>query len=129
MGDTDLQSQKNSWQTLKTQGLAGEFKMDSDLGEALRKRCETFVSALELLKDDAKGLDHLLGYGTLPSAIALQGKFEKKASGDDSAVKRLEQHIEVVSLMHDAYAAAIGKITQADQSAALATKQQTEEVK
>ncbi|GAB2674040.1 hypothetical protein [Nocardia goodfellowii] len=129
MGDTDLQSQKNNWQTLKTQGLAGEFKMDSDIGEALRKRCETFATALEQLKDKAKALDHLSGYGTLPSAIALQGKFEQKAAGQDSAVKRIEQHIEVVALMHDAYAAAIGKITQADQSAALATKQQTEEVK
>ncbi|MEU8894443.1 hypothetical protein [Nocardia sp. NPDC048505] len=129
MGDTSLQSQKNSWQTLKTQALSGEFKMDSDIGEALRKRCETYANALDDLKEDARAIDHLNGYGTLPSAVALQGKFEKKSTGDDSAVKRIEEHLEVVALMHDTYAAAIGKITQADQSAALSTKLKTEEVK
>ncbi|MEV6280422.1 hypothetical protein [Nocardia sp. NPDC051832] len=129
MTSPEMQAQKNNWQTLKTQGLAGEFKMDTDIGEALRKRCETFLTALDDMKDKAQTLDHLSGYGTLPSATALQGKFQNKASGEDSAVKRIQQHIEVVQLMHDAYAAAIGKITQADQSAALATSQKTEEVK
>ncbi|WP_194819272.1 hypothetical protein [Nocardia sp. XZ_19_385] len=124
-----VEGQKNTWQTFKTQALAGELKMDTDIGEALRKRCETFIDALDVMKKDAQALDHLSGYGTLPSALALQKKFEQKASGDGSAAKVIEQHIEVVKLMHDTYAAAIGKITQADQSAALSTKQQTEEVK
>lgn len=75
---------------------------------------------------------HVDGYGGLPSALDLKVKFEKKADGggehdaDDSAVRRLEQHIEVVKLMRDTYAAAIGKLQQTDQSAAGEMTAQTE---
>jgi len=82
----------------------------------------------------AKDLDHLAGYGSLPSAMNLQQKFELKAAGggphdgNDSAVTRLEQHIEIVTLMRDTYAAAIGQLQSTDQAAADQMNTQTEGV-
>ncbi|MEV0031119.1 hypothetical protein [Nocardia sp. NPDC050793] len=119
----DIAGQVHRWQQLKQQAVNGEFKMEEGIGEALRKRCETFMAELDIMRTDAQALDRLMGYGTLPSAQQLQKKFEQKAGGgsahdsDDSAVKRIEQHIEVVQLMRDTYAAAIGKLQATDQAA------------
>lgn len=118
-----MAGQARHWQQLKQQALSGEFKMEEGIGEALRKRCEGFLAELDTLRTDAQALDRLTGYGTLPSAQQLQQKFEQKAGGgsphdsNDSAVKRIEQHIEVVQLMRDTYAAAIGKLQETDQTA------------
>jgi hypothetical protein len=122
MGD-DLAGQLKRWQQLKQQAVSGEFHMEQDIGEALRKRCETFLTELGILKNQAQLLDHLSGYGGLPSATTMQTKFEKKAVGgdshdtNDSAVTRLQQNIEVVQLMQDTYAAAIGKLQATDEAA------------
>lgn len=97
--------------------------MDPEVGAALRSRCETFLNELTDMKQQAKDLDHLMGYGGLSSANTLRQKFEQKAQGGgvhdvgDSAVNRLEQHIEVVRLMRDTYAAAIGQLQATDQTA------------
>ncbi|MBF6143542.1 hypothetical protein [Nocardia farcinica] len=120
----DTQSQQVTWTQLKEQAVSGELRMDPDLGAALHQRCEALLGELDALTRSAKQLAYLSGYGGLPSALDLKVKFEKKADGggehdaDDSGVRRLEQHIEVVKLMRDTYAAAIGKLQQTDQSAA-----------
>ncbi|MFC9895406.1 hypothetical protein ACFVMC_17125 [Nocardia sp. NPDC127579] len=123
-----------TWQTLKQNAVSGEFKMDTEIGSALANRCQTLLEELADMKSKVSSLGHLSGYGTLPSAIALQEKFQHKATGggtdaNDNAVKRLEQHIEVVTLMRDTYRAAIGKLEQADTDAANPLKNQTEQVK
>jgi hypothetical protein len=90
---------------------------------------------LENMKRQAAQLAYLSGYGDLPSAQTLQAKFEKKAVGgdshdpNDSAVARLQQHIEVVQLMHDTYAAAIGKLQATDEAAGSRMSTLTEEVR
>ncbi|MCP2318316.1 hypothetical protein APR12_003669 [Nocardia amikacinitolerans] len=119
----DLQAQMRQWQQLKEQAVTGEFRMDEGIGEALRKRCETMLRDLDTMVRDAQQLQYLAGYGSLPSAVALQEKFQNKAvnggphDSKDSAATRLQQHIEVVQLMHDTYAAAIGKLQETDQTA------------
>ncbi|MET8776234.1 hypothetical protein ABZV58_14555 [Nocardia sp. NPDC004654] len=119
----DIQTQMRQWQQLKEQAISGEFRMDESIGEALRKRCEEMLDDLDVLTADALNLQYLSGYGGLPSARALQEKFQNKAvnggphDSKDSAVTRLQQHMEVVQLMHDTYAAAIGKLQAADQAA------------
>ena len=61
--------------------------------------------------------DHLQGFGALGSAIALQRKFEAKANGGDgSAVTRLQQSIDVLTLMSETYEKAIGTIQDTDLS-------------
>lgn len=130
----DMQAQQRQWQLLKQQAISGEFTMDEQIGGALHQRCETLLLAFDDMLTTAQRLEHLSGYGGLPSALDLQRKFEKKAVGggehdaNDSAVARLQQHIEVVKLMRDTYAAAIGKLQQTDQSAAGEMNAQTEGV-
>ncbi|MGQ4600836.1 hypothetical protein [Nocardia sp. R6R-6] len=131
----EIQGEMRRWQQLKQQADSGEFRMEEGIGEALRRRCETFLGELMALKSQAQRLDHLSGYGDLPSAKTIQAKFEKKAAGgdshdpNDSAVARLQQHIEVVQLMHDTYAAAIGKLQSTDAAAAGRMTTVTEEVR
>ncbi|MGW4632970.1 hypothetical protein [Nocardia sp. NPDC004415] len=109
------------WKTLKQQAIAGEFSMENGIGEALRAACATYAGKLEKLKEDARFLEHLTGYGGFPSADVLKQKFQNKAvNGEadnttDSAVKRLTQHMEIAELMRDTYAAAIGKLKDSDQ--------------
>ncbi|MFQ6399132.1 hypothetical protein ACLMAJ_37580 [Nocardia sp. KC 131] len=131
----DIQSQMRRWEQLKQQAVVGEFKMQEGIGEALRSRCETFLTELKDMKEKAKDLDHLAGYGGLPSAQLLQGKFQNKAANggshdtNDSAVTRLQQNIDVVQLMQDTYAAAIGQLKETDQAAGSQMNANTEEVK
>ncbi|MFF2082611.1 hypothetical protein ACFVVM_02500 [Nocardia sp. NPDC058176] len=122
------------WKTLKQQAVAGEFRMEEGVGEALRAACATYVGKLEKLKEDARFLEHLSGYGGIPSADLLREKFQNKAvngesdNPDDSALKRLDQHIEIATLMRDTYAAAIGKLQETDQKFATVLGQKTGEI-
>ncbi|OQS12844.1 hypothetical protein B0T36_22930 [Nocardia donostiensis] len=116
----DTQGQLQYWQQLKQQAVAGDLRMEEGIGEALRVACSNYLGKLERLKLDAGQLEYLSGYGGLPSAKDMQAKFQRKATGggghdpDDSAVKRLEQHIQIAQLMHDTYAAAIGRLSATD---------------
>ncbi|WP_330228008.1 hypothetical protein OHA40_17485 [Nocardia sp. NBC_00508] len=131
----NMQSELQRWQQLKQQAVSGEFRMEEGIGDALRLRCQTLVAALEDMKEGAQALAYLAGYGDLPSAKIIQSKFEKKAAGgdshdpNDSAVARLQQHIEVVQLMHDTYAAAIGKLESTDEAAGSRMNTLTQEVR
>ncbi|WP_280216138.1 hypothetical protein [Nocardia cyriacigeorgica] len=109
------------WQNMKQQAISGELRMDDQIGAALRDRCETFRLELLDMRDDARNLGHVSGFGGLKSAQALQAKFAAVAvggaDGDPSAnaVGRLDEAIQIVELMRDTYAAAIGKLQQTDQ--------------
>ncbi|WP_280511637.1 hypothetical protein [Nocardia farcinica] len=130
----DPQNQMRQWQQLKEQAVHGELQIIGAIGGALPQRCDTLLLELDVLKQQAGDLAYLSGYGGLPSALDLQNKFQAKASGgaphdpNDSAVARLQQHIEVVKLMRDTYSAAIGQLQQTDQSAASRMNAHTEGV-
>ncbi|MBF6364679.1 hypothetical protein IU433_29315 [Nocardia puris] len=130
----DMQGHLKTWQNFKDQAINGEFTMDHEIGAALRDRCNTLLVALDQMKIDAQNLQYLSGYGSLPSAQDLQSKFQKKATGgadhdpDDNAVHRIQQHIEVVKTMRDAYLAAIGELQNTDQNAGNQMGTQTEQV-
>lgn len=113
-----MSDQLKHWQTLKQQAIDGELTMEHDVGVTLRQECETLLTNLRDRRRSAQGLDHLAGYGSLPSALDMKKKFELKASGGDngdSAVARLDGLIEVVKLMRDTYAAMIGELQETDQ--------------
>jgi len=55
----DMQGQLKTWQQLKQQAIDGQFRMEEGIGEALRKRCETFLTELRRLKANAQLLDRL----------------------------------------------------------------------
>ncbi|RBO90902.1 hypothetical protein [Nocardia puris] len=114
-----MEASLSQWRQYKQSAESGEFRMDEQLGGALKKRCDTpFLSGLEKdLLRMAGDLGQLSGFGTLPSAEALRQKFQNKAVSDaDSAVNQLMKHIELVSLMRDTYALAIRKLTDQDQA-------------
>ncbi|WP_067474161.1 hypothetical protein [Nocardia amamiensis] len=131
----NLQGEMRRWQQLKQEAIEGEFQMEEGIGEALRRRCETLLAGLQDMKTDAAQLAYLSGYGDLPSAKIMKVKFERKADGggshdaNDSAVARLQQHIEVVQMMHDTYAAAIGKLQATDEAAGTRIDTQTGEIR
>ncbi|WP_069163108.1 hypothetical protein [Nocardia altamirensis] len=107
------------WQTLKKQAEGGELRLDEQVGTELANHADQMRTKLNKILNDASELDRLSGFGTLKSAEALRGKFERKANGgNDSAMERLKQSIDVVTLMSETYKLAIGKLTESDQSAA-----------
>ncbi|WP_063061724.1 hypothetical protein [Nocardia sienata] len=113
-----MTEQQTHWQNLKQQAIDGELQMDYDAGSALRNESEALLTQLQRFRDDATSLSHLAGYGGLPSALDIKKKFELKAAGGengDSAVTRLDEMIEVVTLMRDTYAAMIGELQETDQ--------------
>lgn len=115
-----MADQAEYWRNLKQQAVAGSFRMEDGLGEALRAACEQYVTDLENLKDKVRAVEYLSGWGGLETALILKAKFEAKAvagSADDpndSADKRLASHIEIAQLMRDTFAAAIGKLQSVD---------------
>ncbi|MFC9436577.1 hypothetical protein [Nocardia sp. NPDC057030] len=115
----EMQAMVTRWQALKKQAEGGELRLDEQIGTLLASRADQMRTKLQTMVDQAGDLSHISGFGTLASAEALQAKFSKKADGgDDAAVKRLQQSIEVVKLMSDTYKLAIGKIVDSDQAAA-----------
>ncbi|WP_107654476.1 hypothetical protein [Nocardia suismassiliense] len=114
-----MQGMLTRWQTLKTQAESGELRLDTETGTALARHAQRMSDQLSLMMDRASSLAFLSGFGTLHSADALRNKFAQKANnGNDSAVKRLQQSIDVVTLMKETYELAIGKLQESDQSAA-----------
>ncbi|CAM4516067.1 hypothetical protein NONI108955_40260 [Nocardia ninae] len=117
--ETQMQGMLTRWQTLKTQAESGELRLDTEIGTALARHAQRMSDQLSLMMDRASSLAFLSGFGTLQSADALRNKFAQKANnGNDSAVKRLQQSIDVVTLMKETYELAIGKLQESDQSAA-----------
>lgn len=117
----DTESHLRTWQNFKEQAINGEFKLDTSIGEALYNRCEELRQQLLYIRRDVQQLDRLTGYGGLPSANEIRVKFEQKAVGgaphdpDDNALARIDQHIEIVTTMRDAYKAAIGQLQAVDE--------------
>ncbi|MCP2299975.1 hypothetical protein APR11_006438 [Nocardia amikacinitolerans] len=106
------------WRNYKQKAESGEFRMDHEIGDALRNRAETMLKGIEdVLLVKANDVAHLSGFGTLPSAQALQAKFQNKAVSDnDSAANQLKKHIDLLMLMRDTYALSIRKLTDTDQA-------------
>ncbi|WP_431938490.1 hypothetical protein [Nocardia grenadensis] len=110
----DEQGQLQHWQGLKQQAINGEMTLDKDTGEALAGECETLLDNLRRRRREAESLGFLSGYGGLPSAQDIKGKFETLAAVD--ATDRLNGLIAIVETMRDTYLAAIGQLTETDQN-------------
>ncbi|MBF6101444.1 hypothetical protein IU510_25820 [Nocardia cyriacigeorgica] len=109
--------QLQHWQNLKTQAENGELRLEPELGNALMGRCDTMLTELDAMRTQALNLQYVAGFGTLPSAQALAKKFAGKAFGDeDSAVKRIEQSIDIVNTMRQTFELSIRTLTETDQA-------------
>lgn len=107
--------QLEHWQNLKTQAENGEIVMEADIVAKLAARCDTFLGQLDLAVERASNLQYISGFGGLRSAQALAKKFSMKALDDeDSAVKRLNQSIEIVKLMKQTFELAGKQISDTD---------------
>ncbi|WP_081511800.1 hypothetical protein [Nocardia donostiensis] len=117
--DAPLSGMRTHWQSLKTQAENGELRLDEQVGKELMKQADQLLTRLDTMVDAAGDLEHLTGFGGLESAKALKNKFALKAkNGDDSAVKRLQESIEIVKLMRETYELSIRKLNETDQSIA-----------
>ncbi|MGN2641317.1 hypothetical protein ACWEKT_36150 [Nocardia takedensis] len=111
----EMQDMVTHWKNLKTQAESGELKMDPDIGNALKAHAEKMRGKLDLMLTRARALEILQGFGGLDTANTLRKKFEAKATGaDGSALIRLQQSIEILTLMSETYAKAIGTIQETD---------------
>ncbi|WP_067841371.1 hypothetical protein [Nocardia lijiangensis] len=123
-----MQLQSAQWKTLKQQAESGELRMDAEIGRELAGHAEKMIKALDVLVVQARLLSYLGGFGTLSSAKALQDKFSTKAlGGDDAAVTRLGQSIEVLTLMKETYELAAKTLSETDQANAQQLSQQGQE--
>lgn len=104
--------------------MNGELRLEEGLGQALADIAEKYIADLEDQKWYLNDLEHLSGWGTLPSAQAIRRKLEAKAvagsaeDADDSASKRLDQHIAIARDQRDTFLAAIGRLQATDQQSA-----------
>ncbi|MET8648659.1 hypothetical protein [Nocardia aurea] len=108
------------WRDMKSKAINGEFKIEADVGQAIAQVVSQYITDLERQKGYAQGLERLAGWGSLPSAQAIRQKLELKAVAgsddpDDSASKRLDQHISIARDQRDTFLAAIGKLQTVDQ--------------
>ncbi|MET8776776.1 hypothetical protein ABZV58_17375 [Nocardia sp. NPDC004654] len=116
------------WQTLKQQAESGELRMDPEIGRELAGHAEQMGKKLDGLVRQAGFLAYVSGFGTLASAVALKDKFALKASdGNDAAVLRLKQSIEVLTLMKQTYELAAKTMSETDQANAQQLSQQGQE--
>ncbi|WP_280501247.1 hypothetical protein [Nocardia farcinica] len=128
------ESHLKAWQNFKEQGINGEFRLDTDIGQALYDHCELLRQQLLRMRMDIEQMRYLGGFGGLPSALQLKTKFEQKATGggdhdpNDNALTRIDQHIEIVTTMRDAYKAAIGQLQAVDEDSSYQLANQGEEV-
>ncbi len=116
------EDQATYWRNMKQQAISGEFKIEEDLGQSIANVVSAYITELESQKLVASKLEHLTGWGDLPSAKLIRQKLEQKAvaggTGGDSATKRLDQHISIARDQRDTFLAAIGKLQAVDQQTA-----------
>ncbi|WP_067656024.1 hypothetical protein [Nocardia harenae] len=118
------EDQAAHWRNLKQQAINGELRLDEGIGQALADVVDQYITALKQQKREAGYLQRLTGWGTLPSAQTIRQKLEAKAvagspeDADDSASKRLDQHIAIARDQRDTFLAAIGRLQATDQQSA-----------
>ncbi|UGT60886.1 hypothetical protein [Nocardia asteroides] len=118
------EDQAAHWRNLKHQAINGDLRLDEGVGQALAEVVDQYITALEQQKREARYLEHLTGWGTLPSAQAIRQKLEAKAVAgsaedpDDSAINRLDQHIAIARDQRDTFLAAIGRLLSTEQQSA-----------
>lgn len=114
--------QATYWRTMKQQAISGQFAIEEDLGQSIANVVSAYIVELEAQKLVASKLDHLTGWGGLPSAQAIRQKLEQKAvaggTAGDSASKRLDEHISIARDQRDTFLAAIGKLQAVDEQTA-----------
>lgn len=97
---------ENQWDLLAASADGGELSIDRDVARRCAGRCEQLISELRTVKDGARELSTIDGFGDqLPSGVALAAKFGRKASGGDYSLDRaLADHIAEVEQMRDLFA-------------------------
>lgn len=118
------QNQADYWREMKQQAVDGELRIEEGLGQAIADVVSEYIAELEYQRNETLTLERLSGWGGLPSAQAIRQKLEFKAVAgsaddpDDSATKRLDQHISIARDQRDTFLAAIGKLHTTDQQSA-----------
>ncbi|MFC6014484.1 hypothetical protein [Nocardia lasii] len=117
------ENQHAYWTQLAQKAVAGELRVEPELGEALRAAAKVYAEGLTAARANTAQLGNLSGWSSLPSAVALRVKFEQKGVGggsdpNDNAAQRIQDHIDIAWLQHDTFAAAIGKIELVDEQRA-----------
>ncbi|MFD4182468.1 hypothetical protein [Rhodococcus sp. NPDC058514] len=103
---TELGQSISEFQQLAAQADAGHLRLNEDVAHKCIQACETFIGALNELRQSAASMSTISAYGTLQSAQDLGRKFERKALGEDGFESIIRQHIEVVQQMQDVFAKA-----------------------
>ncbi|MFD4180354.1 hypothetical protein [Rhodococcus sp. NPDC058514] len=88
------------WEAVGASVAAGDLYLEPGVASRCAKRCAEFAAELRALRDEAKALGRVDGFGPLPSGVALATKFAKKAVGGDySMVDAIGDHIVEVERM------------------------------
>ncbi|MGO4203962.1 hypothetical protein AB4Z09_19850 [Rhodococcus sp. TAF43] len=92
------------WTTLATAVGEGQLYLEPGVAKNCAQKCDELLARMNALRDSAVRLAKIDGLGTLPSGVALAGKFERKASGGEYSLDRaIADHIVVVAQMRDLF--------------------------
>ncbi|CAM2814916.1 PE domain-containing protein [Prescottella defluvii] len=92
------------WSDLAGAVDGGELYLEPGVALRCAQRCEALISELSQLRERARVLGKVEGFGHLPSGSVMQAKFEAKAvSGDYPMVQALTDHIEEVDRMRSLF--------------------------
>ncbi|MFH5230253.1 hypothetical protein [Antrihabitans spumae] len=115
----DLDETAAFWRTLSSDAAAGELRLQPDVAQQVHAACIAFIETLDALRFEANRLGYVSGCGDLPSALALAGKFERKAVGGvDALVTRFEQNITVVKLIQETVSHSVSRLVEEDRDLA-----------
>lgn len=105
------------WQKLLGQANAGELSLSPEVGKNLDAQCQAYLDGLDDVRDLRLQVDHVTGFGTMPSGPILEQKFSQKAVGGNTSVEgSLQSHLEEVQLMRQVFAKAIANYQAVDES-------------
>lgn len=90
------------WATMASEADQGNLYLSPEAARKCDQVCEDFLSKLRDHKINAGTLAEVIGFGSLPSGVALAERFSKKAvdaDGTNNLVDVLQSHIDVVMAM------------------------------
>lgn len=93
---------------------SGQLYLEPDATENCVKACDTFLEALQFIRNSCSELEVSAAFGHLPSAHALGLKFDAKATGPGGLSDVLQTHIDTVTQMRAMFAAAGKAYREAD---------------
>lgn len=106
------------WRNLAAEAKAGQLVLEPEVAKECAAACEDLIKGLAGVRGDIRMLGREIGLGDYESSKQLAQALVDVAYGKDGFRQRLDEHIDIVKLIHDTVGAQVAKTLATDDDTA-----------